>query len=106
MGERRILPPARTGIEFNHLVTPKENAMNSKLRRTAWIALAIVGSFAAGHAIAQGRHTHIDEAQRDLRQAVRSLDRAPDIYGGHKRRAIDLIRAAQAELRQAERFVR
>ena len=80
--------------------------MNSTHRRTAWIALAILGSFAAGHAIAQGRHPNIDEAQRDLRQARRALERAPDIYGGHKRRAIDLIRAAEAELRQAERFVR
>lgn len=80
--------------------------MNSTLRPAAWIALAIVGSFAAGHAIAQARHTYIDEAQRDLRQARRALERAPNIYGGHKRRAIDLIRAAEAELRQAERFVR
>ena len=80
--------------------------MNSTARRRVWGALAVAASFAAGHAIAQGRHPNIDAAQRDLRQAMRSLERAPDIYGGHKQRAIDLIRAALAELRQAEGFRR
>ncbi|HYF06923.1 MAG TPA: hypothetical protein VD970_04835 [Acetobacteraceae bacterium] len=80
--------------------------------RTALIALALAtaaagGGFLAGHATAQpSRHPNIDAAQRDLRQALGHLNRAPDIFGGHKQRAIELIQAAQAELRQAERFRR
>lgn len=74
--------------------------------RLALTALAILGAFAIGHAVAQQRHPNINAAQRDLRQALGHLERAPDIFGGHKQRAIELIRGALAELRAAENLRR
>lgn len=49
-------------------------------------------------------HPNIDSAQRNLREALSDLNRAPEAFGGHKQRAITLINSALAELRSAERF--
>lgn len=70
---------------------------------TAALTLA-GGSFLAGEAVAQRRHANIDAARRELNTALTHLNRAPDIFGGHKARAIELIQGALAELRAAENF--
>ena len=78
------------------------------LTRKTLLALAALGiaggGFLIGQADAQARHVHIDAAQRDLREARAHLNSAPDVYGGHKARALQLIDGALAELRAAERY--
>lgn len=68
-------------------------------RRAAWLAAGLA-CFGAG-AYAQQRFPNIDSAQASLAAALQSLDRAPERFGGHKARAMELIRQAQQELNQA-----
>lgn len=74
--------------------------------RIALFAIAALatagGGFLAGEAIAQRRNPNIDAARRELNQALVHLRNAPDIFGGHKARAVELIQGALAELRAAD----
>lgn len=77
----------------------------TRIALAAVAALAIAGTgFLVGEASAQRRHANIDAARRELNTALSHLSRAPDIFGGHKARAIELIQAALAELRAAEAY--
>ena len=79
----------------------------TKTRITLFAVAALAtagGAFLAGDAVAQRRHANIDAARRELNQALVHLNRAPDIFGGHKARAIELINGALGELRAAENF--
>jgi hypothetical protein len=79
-------------------------------RRLALLAFALAAAaglgFLGGEAAAQQRgvHPNIDSAQRNLREALADRNRAPESFGGHKQRAINLINSALVELRSAERF--
>ncbi len=71
------------------------------------IALAVVG-FATAFILGAGtaaftaaKHPQIQAAMRSLRRAEEHLERAAHIYGGHRERALELVRAAEGELRQA-----
>ena len=80
------------------------------IRRLAFLAFALTAAgglgFLGGEASAQPRgvHPNIDSAQRNLREALADLNRAPEAFGGHKQRAINRIKSALTELRLAERF--
>ncbi len=50
------------------------------------------------------RHPHIRAAMRALGHAQRQLERAAHEYGGHRAKALDLIRAAEKELQEALAF--
>ena len=60
------------------------------------VVAGLVASFAAG-AYAQG-FPNIRSAQGNLREAMARLERAPNVFGGHKAEAMQLIRAAYDEL--------
>ncbi len=76
----------------------------TRIALIAFAALATAGmGFLAGQAAA-ARHPNLDSARGALNNALGYLNRAPDIFGGHKGRAIELINAALAELRAAEAY--
>jgi hypothetical protein len=65
-------------------------------------ALALL-SFAAG-TVAQSRYPLIDSAEVRLQNALSDLQRARNLFGGHKRAAIGLINQALGELQAAKGF--
>ncbi len=62
---------------------------------TAFMLGAGTGAFSAA------RHPQIHAAMRALKRAEEHLERAAHEYGGHRARALELVRAAEAELQQA-----
>jgi uncharacterized protein YgbK (DUF1537 family) len=48
-----------------------------------------------------GRHPHIVAAGRALQHAARQLEEAAHDYGGHRVRALELVKQAEGELREA-----
>ena len=48
-----------------------------------------------------GRHPHIMAAERALRHAERQLEEAAHHFGGHRVRALELVKQAEVELREA-----
>jgi uncharacterized protein YgbK (DUF1537 family) len=48
-----------------------------------------------------GRHPHIMAAGRALKHAERQLEEAAHHYGGHRARALELVKQAEGELREA-----
>ena len=48
-----------------------------------------------------GPHPHITMAERALRHAERQLEEAAHHYGGHRARALELVKQAEGELREA-----
>ncbi len=54
------------------------------------------GAFGRG-----GKHPHIAAATRALTHAEGQLDRAAHHYGGHRAKALELVKQAESELRQA-----
>ena len=48
-----------------------------------------------------GRHPHIMGAERALRHAERQLEEAAHHYGGHRAKALELVKQAEGELREA-----
>lgn len=48
-----------------------------------------------------GRHPHIYAAGRALQHAATQLEKAPHGFGGHRAKALDLVRQAEQELRHA-----
>jgi uncharacterized protein YgbK (DUF1537 family) len=47
------------------------------------------------------RHPHIVAAGRALQHAARQLEEAAHDYGGHRVRALELVKQAEGELREA-----
>ena len=67
------------------------------------LAAALVAAFVLGAGTAvftAERHPHIRNAMRGLGNAERQLERAAHIYGGHRARALELVRGARVELDQ------
>ena len=52
------------------------------------------------------RHPHIRAAMADLRKAVAQLERADHDFGGHRAKAVELAKQAEAELREALQWAR
>ena len=48
-----------------------------------------------------GPHPHIMAAERGLRHAERQLEEAAHHYGGHRAKALELVKQAEGELREA-----
>ena len=48
-----------------------------------------------------GRHPHIVAAERALTHAERQLEEAAHHFGGHRVRALELVKQAELELREA-----
>ena len=55
----------------------------------------------AQHPAGGGRHPHITAAERALRNAERQLEEAAHHYGGHRAKALELVKQAEGELREA-----
>jgi hypothetical protein len=55
----------------------------------------------AGPRPAMGRHPHIMRAAGALRNAARQLGEAAHDYGGHRAKALELVKQAEGELREA-----
>ncbi len=49
---------------------------------------------------------HIHVAMRELQHVERQLERAEHVYGGHRAKALDLVKQAQKELQEALAYVR
>jgi hypothetical protein len=68
------------------------------------LSSSVVG-FSQGPAPAQKpdleRHPHIRAAMRDLRQAENKLGTADHDFGGHRVKALELVKQAEGELREA-----
>jgi hypothetical protein len=47
------------------------------------------------------RHPHIRAAMRDLRQAANQLAQGDHDFGGHRAKALELVKQAEGELREA-----
>ena len=47
------------------------------------------------------RHPHIRAAMRDLRQATNQLEHAAHDFGGHRAKALELVKQAEVELHAA-----
>jgi hypothetical protein len=48
-----------------------------------------------------GRHPHIHAAMRDLHRAARQLEEAEHDFGGHRAKALGLVKQAEQELEAA-----
>lgn len=70
------------------------------------VCLATLLAGAAGAQPYAGPLRDLDRAQRNLAEAIDATERARGGLGGHRNRAIDLMRQAQRELNEAARRVR
>ncbi len=78
--------------------------MSTQRMRLAGVIVAVgLMSFAAG-AIAQGRFPEINRAEGALRAALNDMQRARDVFGGHKRNAEGLVNQAIGELEAGKSF--
>ena len=68
----------------------------------AIFAVALL-SFAAG-TIAQGRYPEISRAEGALQAALRDMNQARDVFGGHKQNAIKLVNQALGELQTGKAY--
>lgn len=65
-------------------------------------ALVVAIILATGTAVFTAeRHPHIRGAQRALNRAAQQLEQAAHDYGGHRAKALQLVRSAQQELVEA-----
>ncbi len=75
------------------------------MRRISWLSMAavlMVGFLLglASSALTAEKHPHMRGAIRLLNQAQQQLERAADDYGGHRARALQLARQAEAEVKE------
>ncbi len=73
--------------------------------KTRWVLVAaiLVVSFVLGlstSALTAEKHPQIHAAMRALRQAAHHLERAAHEYGGHRAKALELVKQAEEELKQ------
>jgi hypothetical protein len=52
------------------------------------------------------RHPHIVAAERSLKHAERQLEEAAHHFGGHRVRALELVKQAEGEVREAIGYAR
>lgn len=52
------------------------------------------------------RHPQIHAAARALRQAANHLERAAHVYGGHRAKALELVKQAEQELKEALEYAK
>jgi hypothetical protein len=52
------------------------------------------------------RHPHIHAAMKGLRQAARQLGEADHDFGGHRVKALELVKQAEGELREALEYAK
>jgi hypothetical protein len=74
-----------------------------RMRLGAVIFTVALVSFAAG-TIAQGRYPEINRAEGALRAAMRDMQAARDVFGGHKATAEGLVNQAVGELEAGKAF--
>jgi hypothetical protein len=65
-------------------------------------ALFVIASASA--VFAQDKHPEITAAMKSLDEAAKHLDKAGSGYGGNKAKAVNLIKEARKELREAVAF--
>ncbi len=73
-------------------------------KRLALFVAALATAFVLGAGTAgfsAMRHPQIHAAMRALQNAAGHLERAAHDYGGHRTRALELVRGAEAELQAA-----
>ena len=73
------------------------------------IALVLSVGFVFGLSLAgwtQEKHPQIHAALRALTLAERHLERAQHIYGGHRTKALELVKQARRELGEALEYAR
>jgi hypothetical protein len=54
----------------------------------------------------RGPHPHITAAQQALTRAEKQLEEAANVYGGHKMKALELVKQAQKELRDGIEYAK
>ena len=74
------------------------------MRKTIWCSMAgvLVIGFVLGlatGALTAEKHPHMQAAIRLLNQAQSQLERADHVYGGHRARALELAKQAEAEVK-------
>lgn len=55
---------------------------------------------------AGGRFPHVQAAMHHLKQAGRQLERAEHVFGGHRAKALELVKQVEQELRAAVEYAR
>lgn len=53
-----------------------------------------------------GRFPHVQAAMHHLKQAAQQLERAEPVFGGHRAKALELVKQAEQELRAAVEYAR
>ena len=74
-----------------------------------WVAALLVVGFVFGWSVAawtQEKHPQIHAALRALNQAERHLERAEHVYGGHRAKALELVKQAKKELGEALEYAK
>ena len=75
--------------------------MNKRIA-LAVVALATAFILGAGTAaFTAAKHPQVHAAMKALENAAKHLQAATHTYGGHRAKALELVRAAEGELRQA-----
>jgi hypothetical protein len=73
--------------------------------RTKWLAGLLMGLLLSTAAVGFGQsakeYPHIEAAQEALKKAASELEAGAHNFGGHRAKALQLVRQAQAELREA-----
>lgn len=75
------------------------NRLHPRLARAALAAALVLGTGTA--VFTAERHPHIRAAMRALGNAERQLAQAAHDYGGHRAKALQLVKSAEQELREA-----
>ena len=75
-----------------------------KTIKTTSIAILLLAATSFSSAFA--RQPHMAAALKHLREARASLERAIPNKGGHRERAIELVKQAIAQVEEGERFAR
>jgi len=70
-------------------------------RCLGFMAAALFALLAPAGASAQPKHSNLHKALYDLRDAKRELNDAPDVFGGHKGKAVEAIDAAILSIEKA-----
>ena len=77
------------------------------LPRMKWLQIAglvtgvLLSTGAVGFAQSAKQYPHIEAAQDALKKAASELEAAGHQFGGHRAKALELVKQAQGELREA-----
>lgn len=73
------------------------------------VAAVLVVGFVLGlatSALTAEKHPQIYAAMRALRQAANHLEKAARVFGGHRAKALELVKQAEAELKEALEYAK